>query len=178
MLSRQIELLAAAGRVKRFHNTPTILTQTVGEHTWLVMGLVLMLCEDMDRTRIADILYAAFMHDVPEAATGDIPAPAKRAMGNEGRMDLACYESRVLKWAGMTEPDLSEEEARTVKIADILEGVIRCRIEVALGNSHAHDIGFKFSQYLESMAPFSERETQVLEAVAAYQGQYFDTKEI
>ncbi len=178
MLTRKLEIIAAAGRVKRFHNTPMLTGQTVGEHSFMVASLVMLLTEGQPPEVRVYLLMAALMHDVAEAATGDMPSPAKRAM--DVRDAFTEYEAKVFKWAGFGDEHipLSNKEERIIKIADILEGVMRCRLEIAMGNTLAAGILEKFNSYLGKHAPFSNKETEVIKAVFSYSGEYFDIERI
>lgn len=61
------------GAVLRYHTWPTIQRQTVAEHSW---NLVRILVTIWPMAPASAILYAQF-HDTPEVATGDPPYPVK-----------------------------------------------------------------------------------------------------
>lgn len=61
------------GAVKRYHTWPTVQGQTVAEHSWNVLRILVTIWPEAPREAI---LYAEF-HDTPEVATGDPPYPIK-----------------------------------------------------------------------------------------------------
>jgi 5'-deoxynucleotidase YfbR-like HD superfamily hydrolase len=95
---------------------------------------------------------AALMHDVPEQQFGDIPSPAKRAMGAESKKALQTAEDNFLGDAALYFP-LSIEEERLLKAADILGGLWNCILERRLGNTtKALKLAYtNFSQYAKEV---------------------------
>ena len=118
--------------VKRFHTTKRLQEETVGHHSANVAAILLRLDPDCSR----NLLVAALVHDVPEAYTGDVPAPCKwdNPHIKEGlnECERAYMQEYELPW-----PELTEEEQKLLKVADMLELVISCVEELNMGNSYA-----------------------------------------
>lgn len=118
-----------AGAVKRWHTVRTIQDQTVADHSWGVISILLQICEPS-----VQLLHVAAFHDMAEASSGDIPAPIKWAYPKLGAaldevekdfnethrldMELNAYEHQLLKWA------------------DMMELVMFTTTEIQLGNTH------------------------------------------
>lgn len=73
------------GHIKRWHNVNTIREQTVAEHSYLVLIIVMDLYFSIINPEMRDgdlevLMVAAVFHDAPEAAAGDSPTPAKRLL--------------------------------------------------------------------------------------------------
>lgn len=144
----QLDLLIRAANVRRFHTVPVHLHQTVGQHSWGVAMLVTLL----EPGASAALLRAALLHDVPEAYMGDIPAPVKHG---HPAIDEACREMERTVYANLRVemPTLTEAEARTLKLADCLDGMMTCVAERRMGNRYVDDVYWNFRQYVNDMAP-------------------------
>jgi 5'-deoxynucleotidase YfbR-like HD superfamily hydrolase len=70
---KRLKLLRNAARVLRCHNARSQHPQTVGEHTFGVLAVLRTVYPEAS----ARLWEAALFHDVPEAVTGDVPAPTK-----------------------------------------------------------------------------------------------------
>lgn len=110
-----------AGQVLRYHTWPTNRRQSVGEHTWQVMRIMMTIDVGMCTTKI---MQYAVLHDVGEMA-GDIPWPGKRndpLLKNQ--MDLAEQNVRFnmnKRWGQPTLPNLSELEYGFFKMCECIE---------------------------------------------------------
>lgn len=86
-------------------------TQSVGEHTFRVTAIVLMLVREFDKRGLyvskSKALELAIVHDIDEAWSGDLPTPFKR---------LKNLQESTFK------PDTNE--AFLVKLADLIEATI------------------------------------------------------
>jgi 5'-deoxynucleotidase YfbR-like HD superfamily hydrolase len=162
LLLSQLDMVGRSGRVKRYHSQPAVHTQTVGEHTYGVMWLVLLLTRYASR----DLMVAALMHDAPEYYTGDVPAPTKRLAGMKAAFDN--IEDSVFKRLELQYPQLSEAEARTLKMADVLEGALFCAWELNRGNREIHECLYNYISYADSLAP----DGAALEILNYVKGQY------
>jgi 5'-deoxynucleotidase YfbR-like HD superfamily hydrolase len=140
-----LEFIMAGSEVKRYHTVTTLQTETVGHHSHGVALLCLVLQPSSgDR-----LLKAALCHDLTEHVTGDIPSPAKRIYGiGEQVSDL---EKTLLASVGLSTPDLTEAEVRTLKLADIAQGALFCLREVELGNHRMLDICARYLSYYDAM---------------------------
>lgn len=77
---------ARIGHIKRWHNVNTIRQQTVAEHCFMVVLIVLELwahlrpMADLPVDTLLRLVMGAIFHDAPETAAGDSPTPAKRLL--------------------------------------------------------------------------------------------------
>lgn len=140
LLRARVSMVERSARVRRYHTEPVMHAQNVGEHTYGVMWLVLLLT---DNQASRDLLVAALMHDAPEHSTGDVPAPTKRLGGIKVAFDT--LEDEVLEKLHLKYPELTVTEQRTLKMADILEGALFCAGEVRRGN---RDMGTSLANYI------------------------------
>jgi 5'-deoxynucleotidase YfbR-like HD superfamily hydrolase len=169
----RIRLIASAAAITRFHNMAMIRRESVGEHTFLVALLVDWLSEGMSEAGRYKLLRAALLHDVAEAAVGDIPSPTKLLLPKVAQQALKDAEYEAMASAHYTVPELTAVEYRVQKMADILAGILTCRRELEMGNTHARFPELNYAQYLEQFEPFTEHERGVLAAVYTHNLQYY-----
>jgi 5'-deoxynucleotidase YfbR-like HD superfamily hydrolase len=140
-MSERFKKIRDAGHVRRWHTKRSIHSQTVGEHTFGVVAVILHLWPD---SRV-NLIKAAMWHDVPEIATGDVPAPTKRrypelyAALQEAEHDFE--EEHDLKVT------LTIDERNQLKLADWVELVLFAWEEMQAGNKHfssAYNNGIKY----------------------------------
>lgn len=133
--------LLQAGRVARFHTLPGGLPQSTAEHS----GRVALLCFLLTNGRPSvKLLWYAITHDLAEALTGDVPAPAKWANLALGPA-LAEVESRVEQaWSLPSLEDLPPSEQDTFKLADCLDGMFTCVQARRQGN---HEVGLVYHKW-------------------------------
>lgn len=146
-LLNAVALIRGAARVKRFHTQPIIGENTVGQHTFNVIGLICA-CVPPQALR-PQLLQAALLHDVPERVAGDVPSPTKRsAPGLKQAMDS--FESKVLREAGIADMAdyLSATELDWLKLADSLDGFLFCVEQMQMGNQSNNDAAANFSAYV------------------------------
>ncbi len=111
-----------AGRVRRFHTVPSHPHQTVAEHSW---GVVMILLYIYPGATAAAIVHA-LSHDIGERATGDVPAHAK--WRNQDLKDaLHDVEQKELCRLGFDATGLPLSEQAAVKCADLLDLLLFCR---------------------------------------------------
>lgn len=112
---KKLKLLRTAQRVTRMHTMPTRYQQSVGEHTFGVLSIVLTIHPNAT----PQLLRATLYHDIPEAVTGDVPATAKWRWPD---METALRGAE--EWM-RREFELSEElpslERKVLKFADMME---------------------------------------------------------
>lgn len=126
----RVWLLSISGMVERFHNIPTITRDTVGEHTYGVLWLVVLLSEP--KLPSSNLFLATLAHDTPEANWGDITAPTKRILNISKaykELENKTYEALSLKF------ELTHEEEHILKLADYMDGMLHCCYERAMGNT-------------------------------------------
>lgn len=143
LMVERLKAVERSARVRRYHTEPVIHQQNVGEHTYGVMWFILLMVDNPS----ANLLKAALMHDTAEYAVGDVPSPTKRHDTIKEAFDKV--EEEVLAQLAWRRPDLTAEEERLLKLADLLEGAAFCLSEWRRGNC---DIGAAFSNYLRYIA--------------------------
>lgn len=122
-----------AGRVMRWHTQPDGLRQTVGEHTFGVMCILLFALNEADwasgvsvaesrrnRAEACIMLIGALLHDSREIFTGDIPAPVCEVCSSDSGFELAQYR------AGEQVLTMTPEarDARIIFYADKIEAMM------------------------------------------------------
>lgn len=140
-----LDFLLAGSQVTRYHTVTTLVRETVGHHSHGVAALALLIKPDASRS----LLLAALFHDLAEHMTGDIPSPAKREYGIGEQVTQ--LENRLMLEAGIVMPELSAEEERVLKLADIAHGALYCCREVCMGNQPMKDIYHRYVGYAEQM---------------------------
>lgn len=146
-MRKTLEFIQAGADVKRFHTRLTLQSETVGHHSHGV-ALICLLLEPFSRRQV---LAAALLHDLAEHVTGDIPSPAKREYGIGDQVNA--LESALLRSVGLALPSLHPDEQRTLKLADIFQGMLFCAREISLGNSRMRDVFNNYVSYAEAMQP-------------------------
>jgi 5'-deoxynucleotidase YfbR-like HD superfamily hydrolase len=120
-------------RVRRYHTENVIHDETVGEHTAGVLGLCLVLTNGK-ATR--NLLLHALFHDFGEKYTGDVPFPFKRDHPEiKEKFDAA--EDQYLSQANIQLPQITEDEKKIMKAADMFQLCFKAKRELAMGNSLA-----------------------------------------
>lgn len=135
----------AGNAVKRYHTQPRLIPETVGHHSANVCAILLHLDPSCSR----NLLLAALQHDLPEALTGDIPAPAKWKSSSL-QASLSILENEWGKEHGITTPNLTAEEHELLKLADILDLTLSSLEECRLGNSYAKDLVAKGQRIIQN----------------------------
>lgn len=151
-MQRRLDLILRGGAVKRYHVMDTLRTQNVAEHSFGVAWLCWLLCNGKPSVQL---VMAALQHDLAEHVTGDLPAPAKRALNISEQ--FAAYEVSVLEEAGML-ITLTQSEKRTLKFADTCELLLFCLQEMSLGNRSMSTVYSRGLSYIMEMAPISMSE--------------------
>tara|TARA_R100001015_G_C4635048_1_gene203260 strand:- start:2483 stop:2980 length:498 start_codon:yes stop_codon:yes gene_type:complete len=128
-MKKTLEFILDGAAVKRFHTVTVLHEETVGHHSHNVAMMCLLLNPNASR----NLLLAAMFHDLAEHKTGDIPSPAKREYNITEQ--VTSLESELMVKAGIKLPVLTEEEERTLKLADIASGMIYCIQEAQMGNN-------------------------------------------
>jgi 5'-deoxynucleotidase YfbR-like HD superfamily hydrolase len=158
-MKERVKFIVDGSEVKRFHTIRTVGIETVGHHSFLVAMLCRMLSTNCTNT----LLLAALTHDLAESVIGDVPAPikAKTALGKT--------EEEILADTGLEYVTLlTTEERRILTLADRLAGLIFCRQEIGVGNTLIRPCLYNYSELIGDMAPFSDEEIRVIEAVRSF----------
>lgn len=124
----------SAGRVTRFHTWERIREQSVAEHTWNVLRILLAIWPDCPREVLVEVMF----HDVGERVSGDAPYPTKAenpALKRE--MDRLEDAGRLAmtRWGVVAHMPLTEEAHAIFKMAEFIEMWEYALDEVALGNA-------------------------------------------
>jgi 5'-deoxynucleotidase YfbR-like HD superfamily hydrolase len=141
LLIAQLRMVERSARVRRYHTEPLLHQQNVGEHTYGVMWLIMLLT---NHQASRNLLLAALEHDSPEHEVGDIPAPTKRLTGMKHTFDA--LEEGVMSQLQLLGHVITKDEANILKLADCLEGAMFCAFELRRGN---RDIVTAFGNYLD-----------------------------
>jgi len=84
-------------------------------------------------------MKAALVHDLPEAATSDIPGPAKRAIADDSRVTRVESDYISLRFPDYLEAwrtSKQEGDIRSlIKAADLIDELVYLQTEKQLGNS-------------------------------------------
>lgn len=127
-----------ASGIRRFHTLPMLFQDSVGQHSGGVAFLVMYLMEGVfPKEEIYRYMCAALVHDLAEFKTGDIPSPTKNALG---RADLSVMERTYVVEsdpAGALRHAFSDAEIGDgfLSLADALDGLVRCALEMRAGNA-------------------------------------------
>jgi 5'-deoxynucleotidase YfbR-like HD superfamily hydrolase len=139
--------LLRSGGTQRYHTHAArmIKTQDVAQHTY---NLLLILSSLTFHKASGALWLAALTHDAGEHWTGDMPSPTKRANNLRNIMD-ALERVALESYAEFKPPELSPGEAGVLKLADALEGALRCLHEAAMGNRLIDEVATNFRAYVE-----------------------------
>jgi len=139
-------LIQRNGRVKRFHTSTTLGSETIAEHSWGVAMLCIALTDNRCSVRL---LSKALFHDLPEQETGDLPAPVKWEHPIL-RTALGAIED-VFELKHETYTVLNEEEQFIFKVADMLHLLTTVHHEYMLGNMTMNELWENGNDYLEDL---------------------------
>jgi 5'-deoxynucleotidase YfbR-like HD superfamily hydrolase len=153
--------------VKRYHTQPRIIEETVGLHTAGVLGIILHLDPGASR----DLLVAAVFHDLGEGFVGDTPAPFKRR-NPEVRTLLHRAEEDYAIACGFPQPELTPEEFKLLKLADIMQLILSSVQEMGMGNQYARECIREGQRYIDDMDVGIELLQKCDRMVQEVKGQY------
>jgi 5'-deoxynucleotidase YfbR-like HD superfamily hydrolase len=123
--------LREGGYTQRMHTVPVLGDTSVARHSWNMASLLWVLHPNPSQ----DLVWSVLFHDVPERWVGDTPSPAKYSINPALGKELKEAELKVEAALGL-EFGLNEEERRWLKALDILEFVMYCDDQSALGNQN------------------------------------------
>lgn len=135
-LLEQYQRFRLGGAVERCHTVPHHGSYNNAAHSWGVAMLMRLLWpEDFERL----VIYC-LSHDIPEAWTGDIPAPMKR----DPHVNTVCsrIDADIFSWLGLPNPDvnLSLLDRAKLKACDHLELFVWALEQRACGNAYAQSV--------------------------------------
>lgn len=131
MTAEKLEFMRKGGRVQRFHTASLLTPDPVGHHTFNLIGI--LMCAVPGGPSL-NLLKAAYVHDLPEGTTGDMPAPFKRSIPGL-REKVEDIEQGILEGHDLRQNGLNAEEGLYLKLADSMDGMFRCLEELRMGNS-------------------------------------------
>ena len=146
LLAMRLRAVERSARVLRYHTEPVVHRQSVGEHTY---GVLWMLCLITDPSK--ELMKAALMHDTAEYAVGDVPSPTKKTPVIKQAFDQ--LEDEMLERLLWKLPDITDVEARFLKLADLLEGAAFCLSEWRRGNRDISTALGNYLRYIATMHP-------------------------
>lgn len=135
------------GHVLRYHTRPEIMDgQNVAAHTWRTMVILNTLWPNTTKDCLLKMLY----HDIAESETGDVPATTKWKYPELEKI-LVNIEQDHEKSLGVGDNNylLINEERLKCDVADKLELVFHCYRLMQQGNTLAHDVFVKGTEYLQ-----------------------------
>lgn len=125
----------SAGKVTRFHTWERLREQSIAEHTWQLIRIVLAIWPDAPREVLVEVMF----HDVGERVSGDAPYPTKAEspalktemdrLENAGRLGMT-------PWGVVAHKPLDADAHAIVKMAEFIEMWEYALDEVALGNAN------------------------------------------
>ena len=130
--------------VKRFHTSNRIQAETNGHHSANVCAIILRIDPNCSR----DVLIAALMHDVPEAYTGDVPAPFKWE-NPDAKHALEVGEMDYVDKHSIPHPHLTDGQMQLLKFADMMDLVLSSLEEMGRGNNYARELVTNGARYLQ-----------------------------
>lgn len=148
----KLKLMRTGARVQRMHTMPGHHMQTVGEHTFGVIAIILIITESYPSPykdgKLLALIKAAMYHDVAEAITGDVPATVKwrHILLDDALKEV---ERRVDLEFGLS-VGLTEHEHSLLKYADIMELAMYSIEECDSGNQKAAVVAWNCMDALES----------------------------
>lgn len=113
-----------AGSVVRYHALPELPKQTIAEHTWRVVQILNHVWPEAHD----HVVLHAMCHDLDELYVGDIPAPVKRALGEDKVEEIFTlnhqYEHRIAE--AVVAKHCTKSEKNIVSFCDRIELVDYC----------------------------------------------------
>lgn len=141
----QMGWLRAGGYTRRYHGWRTLKDDPVGQHSYNVANIILVLRPDCRK----ELVVAGVRHDSAEWRTGDVPADVKRTVpGLKEAMDAA--ELKEFRMVGLDDPTLKlrPDEYWVLKLADYFDGMMYCLQERQMGNTLMDGVFGRYSSYM------------------------------
>ena len=151
-----IEMMMNGAAVKRYHTVQIIGQETVAEHSFGVVMMVIALTEGKATNKL---LKSALYHDLAEQITGDIPAPVKwqhPVLKTSLQIIEESFES-----THSLQISLSEEEETVLKWADLLQLLLFCKSQRNIGNRNVNAIFARGVEATRSL-PHHEKGSKLL----------------
>lgn len=165
MLDR-IRLARVAGNVQRYHTQTLVKQESVAQHTFNMLNIVIILTQGQVSKRL---LEAVLVHDMGEYITGDVPSPGKRALNDDAKTSFLALEESSMRAVHPTiEIELTLYEASVLKYADMLDGLMKCLDERMLGNRHIRKCAENYIAYLTENSIGPTADALALAAIQEY----------
>jgi len=170
-----------AGRVSRYHTWPHIKEQSVAEHSWQLLRILLCIWPDVP----AHVMAYVVRHDCGEIKTGDAPYPVKAnnpdIAGGMNRVEEESLQEQWMQGFLHLGPDVTADEKWAVKLAEFIEMWEWGEEEKLLGNVFARLVALRCRKVVEErleqcwlvgtkITPTDEEQFKV--AIAARASQY------
>ena len=126
-----------ASGIRRFHILPMTFPDYVGQHSGGVAFLTYYLLHDSaPAEQTLEAVSAALMHDLAEYKTGDIPSPTKKVLDTEYLHKMERNYLREEATDSLLGATLFRHRVihDIVSLADALDGLVRCALELRSGN--------------------------------------------
>jgi len=101
------------------------------------------------------------MHDVAEVFTGDVPYTAK-ADNPALKEELLDMEMAYVSHHDIPDPNLTLEECKLIKLADMLDLVLSSLEEIKRGNNYAKELVENGQKFIQDMGLDDELMAKVL----------------
>ena len=137
---RRVELARRAGRVSRYHGQYLARPENIAEHTFGVMNILVIMTGGQ---LSANLLITALYHDGGEYISGDMFSPIKKLVPGLRETCNALEKEGTDETVGPL-PELTAWEYKLLKVADNLDGLIKCTEEYRMGN---YTIGETYHEY-------------------------------
>lgn len=126
---RRVQAYREGGAVQRCHTMPILGDASNARHQYNMVVLYFLLHPNP----LIEVVHHILVHDVAERWVGDTPAPAKHSMNPQLGKELLKAEQWVEQALGI--PELVDAgERKWVKALDLLELLMFCEDQLALGN--------------------------------------------
>lgn len=128
-----------AGRVLRYAGWPHIREQSVAEHSWQLIRIILMVYPEASQ----ELLNFCMFHDIAEVVAGDIPFPTKKIypdLGKEHKMVEENINEQIANTWNISptyEDSLTSKEKYIYKVAHYIEMWEWAMDEIRMGNREA-----------------------------------------
>lgn len=150
-----------AGQIERYHTWPTIRRQSVGEHSWQVMRIMMtvdpVMCTE-------NLMWYAVLHDVGEMA-GDVPWPGKQNDPELRRLhekaERRVRDAMTERWCQPELPELTVRERVFFKVCECLEMWEFGLQERSMGNKYGTCVAERMRLVAAQLALELPQDTQV-----------------
>lgn len=92
--------------ITRWHIVPTVMRQTVADHTYGVMVIALKICSLLPKGTVVDpyaVLLEAMSHDMGEVGFGDVPDGGRTQEQKQAEWDAMVSVHRIVRLADVLE---------------------------------------------------------------------------